>query len=33
MIHDFRKQIKEKTDNQLSEIYLNPSNYQPEFVI
>ena len=32
MIKDFETQIKEKTDNQLSEIYLNANDYQPEFV-
>lgn len=32
MIQDFETQIKEKTDNQLSEIYLNANDYQPEFI-
>ena len=32
MIQNFETQIKGKTDNQLSEIYLNPNDYQPEFI-
>lgn len=32
MIKDFEIQIKEKTDNQLSDIYLNSNDYQPEFI-
>jgi hypothetical protein len=32
MTKDFKNQIKEKTDNQLSEIYLNAKDYQPEFI-
>jgi hypothetical protein len=32
MTQDFETQIKEKTDNQLSEIYLNANDYQPEFI-
>lgn len=32
MTQDFETQIKEKTDNQLSEIYLNANDFQPEFI-
>ena len=32
MIQDFENQIKEKTDNQLSEIFINANKYQPEFI-
>jgi hypothetical protein len=32
MTEDLENQIKEKTDNQLSEIYLNANNYLPEFI-
>ena len=32
MTQDFETQIKEKTDNQLSEIFLNANDYQPEFI-
>lgn len=32
MTKNFEPQIKEKTDNQLSEIYLNANDYQPEFI-
>jgi hypothetical protein len=32
MTQDFETQIKEKTDNLLSEIYFNANDYQPEFI-
>ena len=32
MTQDFETQIREKTDNQLSEIYLHANDYQPEFI-
>jgi len=32
MIQDFETQVKEKTDKQLSEIYLNANDYQHEFI-
>lgn len=32
MTQSFETLIKEKTDNQLSEIYLNANDYQPEFI-
>jgi hypothetical protein len=32
MTQDFETRIREKTDNQLSEVYLNANDYQPEFI-
>lgn len=31
-MEDFENQIKEKTDNELAEIFLNAHDYQPEFI-
>ena len=32
MTKDFETQIKEKTDDELADIYINASDYQPEYV-
>jgi len=32
-MNNFEKIIKEKLDNELTDIYLNPGNYQAEFII